>query len=191
MPSSSPSGSLTAAAVSVAGLALVWGLVWAHLPSKEELLSDVPQVHPASPPVPAELDLTIPGVVSGPSASTAPQRESTPPNLRQARQIAEMKCDAEIQHICPDHLPTDEYRRCVEHRASQVSPACTDSVQRRIVRWKTAATYETACLDDVVRYCRDIQPGDDQLVQCLQDHAQSLSDRCYQSLPKGTLHYTP
>ena len=61
-----PQGKLTAIVVSTVGLALVWTIVWAHLPSREELLSERPNLGaPAPPPVP-ELDLTIPGVPSVP-----------------------------------------------------------------------------------------------------------------------------
>ena len=59
-------GKLTAIMASAVGLVLVWTIVWAHLPSREELLSQQPNLGaPAPPPVP-ELDLTIPGVPSVP-----------------------------------------------------------------------------------------------------------------------------
>lgn len=59
-----PSGKIIALVASTIGLALVWTIVWAHLPSREELLSKEPNLGaPAPPPVP-ELDLTIPGVPS-------------------------------------------------------------------------------------------------------------------------------
>ena len=58
------SGTSLAALASVVGLALVWSVVWANVPSWEELLSGQPRV-PAAPAVP-ELDLTIPGVPSRP-----------------------------------------------------------------------------------------------------------------------------
>jgi len=59
-----PSGKSTAILVSVVGLALVWTVIWAHLPSREALLAEQPNLGaPAPPPVP-ELDLTIPGVPS-------------------------------------------------------------------------------------------------------------------------------
>jgi hypothetical protein len=68
-----PSGKGMARAVSVAGLALVWGLIWANMPSKDEWLSD--QVKPGFT-VPAtipELDLTIPGVPVPPAANPPAQ----------------------------------------------------------------------------------------------------------------------
>ena len=44
-----------------------------------------------------------------------------------------------------------------------------------------------ACNEDVKRFCRAVKPGGGQILQCLQSHGQEVSDRCYQSLPKGTV----
>lgn len=54
-----PAGKVTASLVSVVGLVLVWGIVWANLPSKDELLSAQSQPRAAAVPVVPELDLTI------------------------------------------------------------------------------------------------------------------------------------
>jgi hypothetical protein len=46
-----------------------------------------------------------------------------------------------------------------------------------------------ACDEDVKRFCRTIKPGSGQILQCLQSHDQEVTDRCYQTLPKGTLFF--
>jgi hypothetical protein len=69
----------------------------------------------------------------------------------------------------------------------QLPQACQSIVRQRIVRWKEAEGYRLACGDDVMRLCRGVQPGEGRILQCLQDHEQELSDRCYQTLPKGQL----
>ena len=211
------SGKFTASAVSVAGLALVWGVVWANLPSKGELLSaPAIQIRPAgSEPAAPELDLTIPGVPALPESGGVPQtggagsvtvspmeeKKSDAPIIAErlgdsanvidarAKQVAEIKCEAEIQQVCPESLTGDDRRQCVEARLKQVSVSCQQTIRRRLVRWKESHQSQAACLEDVKRYCRDVQPGEGRLVQCLQDHAQSVSDRCYQTLPKGKLLY--
>src|SRR4051812_23859893 len=105
------SGRLTATIVSIVGLCLIWGVVWANLPSKNELLSREPQsaAISASPVVP-ELDLSIPGVPSGGRISSAPLDKDRLPaiapqgisNAHRAREISEVKCEAEVQRRCPD-----------------------------------------------------------------------------------------
>jgi hypothetical protein len=174
----------------VTGLALVWGLVWANLPSKEEMLADMPVVRPAAPPAMPELDLTIPVSPPVPPAvlSQQPAATAVPEGIR-ARQIVELKCEAEIERICPEGAAGREHHQCVELRIAQMSPPCQEIARRQAVKWKVAADYQSACLEDMATSCPGMKPGDERLVPCLQRHAQALSDRCYQSLPKGTLHY--
>jgi hypothetical protein len=193
-----------ARAVSVIGLALVWVIVWANLPSRNEWFSQQ-----SKPPVPApELDLTIPGVSSifppsnrssdrtmGNSAGEQDDGVSRGSGLAgrskaaavRARQVAEVKCEAEVQGLCPETLREEERRQCVERRVNDVASSCQQIVRQRIVRWKEAEGYKLACFDDLKRLCSLVQPGDGRLLQCLQQHAQNVSDRCFQSLPKGQL----
>jgi hypothetical protein len=179
------------------GLILVWGIVWANLPSKYELLSGQPRgAAPAVPPV-VELDLSIPGVppssvrtgrpnpegLSGPGRG----REFAATGNAHARQIAEVKCEAEVQQACPESLDGEERRRCVAQRMKQFPPFCQQIVRRRVVRWKAAEGYKAACAEDLKRFCPMAELGEGPLVQCLQEHAQDISEPCYQSLPKGQL----
>jgi len=199
--------------VSLVSLALIWGIIWANLPSKEELLAAQPPPQ-ISAPAPAEpvLDLTIPGVPSGsqrgvpphegagrallgPSRDGSRGEEEVPHDGPavflnadpRARQIAEVKCDAEVQQHCPESLTVEERRSCAVQRLNQFPPACQQIVRQWIVRWKEADGYKQACSDDVIRFCQGIQPGEGRILQCLQNHEQELSDRCYRTLPKGQL----
>jgi hypothetical protein len=188
------SGKLTAAAVSVASLGLVWGLVWANLPSKGELLSETLPVRPVVPQAPPELDLTIPGVSPSPppdvpSQGAEPAGKAAGPEPVQAKQIAELKCDAEVQRVCPGDLTGEEHRQCMELRMAHMSPACREIARRQVVQWKVTSDYRAACLEDIAHHCPGMKPGDEGLMPCLHVHAQALSNRCYQSLPKGALYY--
>ena len=191
------SGKAITSFVSVAGLVLFWIIIWANFPTKEELLS----AQSASPLSEAqrvpELDLTIPGVTRQPVESQAETGEvasgttlgglSVPRDSR-ARQIMEVKCDADIQQYCPDSLTGDERRRCVMQRIKRLDLPCQQIVRERVVRWREAEGYTLACVEDVKRVCQAIEPGDGRILQCLQEHEQDLSEGCYQSLPKGRLN---
>lgn len=199
------SGKAPASLVSVVGLILVWGIVWANLPSKTELRSAQSPTPEAVVPVVPELDLAIPGVSpTGPAGETrrraaVPSTESGGPpastdagglpNLSDSRvrQIAEVKCDAEVQQFCPDSLTDEERQRCVVRGLKRLTLPCQQIVQRRIVRWKEAEGYKAACAEDARRVCQGVEPGDGRMLSCLQEHAQDLSEHCYQSLPKGHL----
>lgn len=189
-----------ASVVSVMGLIVIWSLVWANLPSKEELLSVRAPNHPASvpPPVP-ELDLSIPGVPAtsspGMGASTEPVRSKmvlgahagSDPNDTRARQVLELRCEADVQQICPESLSGEERRQCVAQRLRKFPAPCQQLLRRRLVRWEEAEGAIPACAEDVKRLCAAVMPGDGRILQCLQEHAQEISEPCHQNLPKGHL----
>jgi hypothetical protein len=199
------SGKVPASLVSILGLVLVWIIVWANLPARDELWSAPSPARSGVSPVLPELDLTIPGVpatdpVGSPSRKVAPPPAgsgaasasstvggfSVPADGR-ARQIAEVKCDAEVQQFCPDSLTPEERQQCVAQRMKRLPLPCQQIVRQRMVRWKQAEGYRAACADDVRRVCQGLEPGDGRMLNCLQEHAQDLSESCYQSLPKGHL----
>lgn len=182
--------------VTVGGLSLVWAIVWANLPSKEELLSAQTASPPVTMPPQPELDLTIPGVLGQPTTNSIGSGEATSvttlgglsvPRDARARKIAEVKCDAEIQQFCPESLAGEDRRRCALQRVKRLNVSCQQIVQERLVRWKEADGYRAACVVDAKRFCRTVPAGDGRLLQCLQEHEQDLSEGCYQSLPKGRL----
>jgi hypothetical protein len=195
------SGKSLATLASVVGLALVWSVVWANLPSWEELQSAQPRV-PAVPAVP-ELDLTIPGVPSRPSH--APSRldgqgkevagatvsktsgEVSGTQTIRVGQVVEMKCAAEVQEACPDTLTQEERHQCLERRMRTFSAPCQALAQKRLVRWKAAEGYKVACAEEVKRVCRGVDAEDGNLLACLKTREQDLSLGCYQSLPKGRI----
>lgn len=191
-----PSAKATAGLVSVVGLLFVWTIVWANLPSQDEWTSTQSPSSIAQAPNVPELDLTIPGspirlrdqsAGTGESVSSEIVGGLSVPSDSRARKIAEVKCDAEVQQSCPDSLTGEARRRCVQQRLSRLDPPCQQIMQQRLVRWKEAEGYKVACIEDVKRVCRTVPPGDGRILQCLQEHEQDLSERCYVSLPKGHL----
>lgn len=198
----SSSNRLAAILVTLAGLGLVWGLVWANMPANEQFQSSgvSSRSKKADPPTP-ELDLSIPGVPSpdapGSHRVVINGTEVTPDEQKtgeaggivdlRTKQIVEMKCEVELQQVCPDSLQGENRQRCMAQRVKQFSAPCQSLVRQRLVRFKEQSGHALACADDVKRFCRDVQPGDGQRLQCLQDHAQDVSDGCYATLPKGAL----
>lgn len=187
-----------ASLVTGGGLLLVWAIVWANVPPQKELLAALSTTPSVEMPRQPELDLTIPGVprqsVQGmtgagePSLGTATSGEAALQDSR-ARQIAEVRCEAEIQHSCPDSLMGEGRQRCMIQRLKRLNPVCQQIVRQRLVRSREAEGSKVACAEDVTRFCRSVEPGDGRILQCLQEHEQDLSEACYQSLPKGRLHF--
>ncbi|MGE3976330.1 MAG: hypothetical protein AB7F94_01950 [Nitrospira sp.] len=191
------SGKIVTNSISAAGLILIWTIIWANFPSKEELFSAQSVSSVVEAQRAPELDLTIPGVVGRPAESQAGAADSSSsttfgglsaPHDRRAREIAEVKCEAEVQQYCPDSLTGEDRRRCVMQRLKRLDAPCQQIVRQRLVRWREAEGYKLACVEDVKRVCLTVRPGDGRILQCLQEHEQDLSETCYQSLPKGRLN---
>ena len=193
--------------VTALGLGLVWGTIITSFPSLEDLTAIEPPRAAATPiprPVAAPaLDLTIP--TSPPLPSLDPsviqqdgvpaQRSSTDIQVEtiidpRSQQVAKLKCEAEIEQLCPDFSDGPARRQCVEQRIQRLPPSCQHLMRERFVKWKEERTrMVAACQEDVKQFCRSITPGSGNLLQCLHKHAQDVSDQCYQTLPKGTLYF--
>jgi len=203
------SGGTIAGVLSIIGLGLVWVTVAGNFPSQEELSSATLPAevqHAADPPstqsVPTTLDLTIP--TSPPLSSEAAipnqgddrSRDSTgdvPVVTRldsPTSQAARLKCEADIEQLCPDSPEGSSRTRCLQQRAKLLPVPCQNQLREQFVKWKEdRSRLIEACAEDTKRFCRTIKPGDGQILQCLQSHGQEVSDRCYHALPKGTVFF--
>lgn len=203
------SGRFLAGAFTVVGLGLVWLAVVISLPSRQEIAAKEPVLSqraiPAATVKPSPeptLDLSIPGVPSlppagssGPSdgdqtgaaglvSSTAGQPD---PHIAQ---VARLRCEAEIEQLCPDSPEGSGRKKCLEQRARHLAAPCQQQLRERLVKWKEERSrFLTACQTDVARWCSSVKPGGGKILQCLQEHAQEVSDRCYETLPKGTVYF--
>ena len=203
------SSSIIAGAITVLGLGLVWVTVVTNLPSQDELSlaagpAEARPLTPASSPVSGTLtlDLTIP--TSAPRSSEETRSRSHEDRLRDSSveapvvarldprtlQASRLKCEADIEQLCPDAPDGSVRTRCLEQRAKQLQPLCQSQLHERFVKWREdRSRLIAACDEDVKRFCRAVKPGNGQILQCLQSHAQEVSDRCYQTLPKGMLYF--
>lgn len=200
------SSGIIAGALTVLGLALVWATVAANFPSAEELSSAglPPETREAARALsePPTLDLTIPTSPPLPSEVVMPRPEDDRPSDSSGEapvvtrldprtlQATKLKCAADIEQLCPDSLDGSARTRCLKQRAKQLPPLCQNQLQERFVKWKDDRNrLMAACAVDVKQFCRAIKPGSGEILQCLQSHDQEVSDRCYQTLPKGTLFF--
>ena len=207
MPQQGSSGRVYLWLVTALSLGLVWGTIVSSFPSQQELTaSDPPRTAAAPVPSPATvptLDLTIPTSPLWPSRDqSAVQPENVPVQRSQtdssiemvidprSQQITKLKCEAEIEQFCPGSSDGPARRQCIEQRMHQLALPCQQLMRERFVKWREERTRMImACQEDVRRYCVSITPGSGKVLQCLQEHAQEISDRCYQTLPKGTLYF--
>ncbi len=97
----------------------------------------------------------------------------------------EIKCQAELERICPASLSGDDRLRCAQRSARKLPSLCRHLVLARVARAKEELErIRFACEADARRFCRGAGRRGGQILQCLEEHAQEISDRCFQALPK-------
>ena len=177
-------------------LGAVWGLVLYTLPQSDLSTDPTPVLAPPPPATPSSApQSSIPASppaepVAQPVAAqeAAPAVQSETPTHPPAEPVRapfgrELKCDLEIEALCPEE--EGERQACLQRKAAQLSAPCRPLLRERLVRLKEAMQHlRTACEADRRQFCREVPLGGGAMVQCLESHAQEVSDQCFQLLPK-------
>lgn len=176
-------------------LGAVWGLVIYLLPQSEGesapsriILTPLPQtplsqMSPAEPAQPAHGSAPV-VVREAPHAAEARSAHPVSPEGARVPLGLELKCDGEVETLCPESDGPDR-RACLQEKLRQVSAPCQQVLRDRLVRMKEAMQHlRTACEADARRFCRDSPVGGGAMIQCLEEHAQEVSDQCFELLPK-------
>jgi hypothetical protein len=193
--------------VTALALGLVWGTIVTSFPLQQEFTAiDAPRAVAAPAPPPAtvpSLDLTIPTSPPLPTQDQSAIQQDPVSAQRshadipaetvispRSQQVVKLKCEAELEQFCPASSDGSARRQCIEQRMHQLAPPCQHLIRERFVKWREERTRMiAACQEDLRRYCAWMTPGSGNIVQCLQKHAQDVSERCYQTLPKGALYF--
>ena len=175
-------------------LGAVWGVVIYVMPQSDS----PPQIRAPSPPTSIPPSSPSPSSSLGMPPTPAP---ASPPVLKKApaaesaslgRPASEgarlplgmdVKCAMEMDSLCSG----DEDNRgiCLERKATQVSTLCRPIFRERLVRLKeNLQQMRVACEADRRQYCRDETLSGGTIVQCLEAHAQEVSDQCFKFLPR-------
>ncbi len=172
----------------------VWGLVLLLLPESEMLPETAPG-SPAALPVPPP-SATVPPVKTVPTTPPAPvvAPAEAPPVVQERPRPSSIdtvggsagraaKCDLEIAALCPEE--EGERHVCLQRKAAQLSLPCRPMLREKLVRMKERTQQlRVACDADRQQFCREVPLDGGELVRCLESHAQSVSDQCFQLLPK-------
>ena len=174
-------------------LGAVWGMVMYVMPQSDNLPQvAVPALRtPSTVPSPSQA-LNIPEApahLPPPVRVTeAPVEDSMPSGRPASGSVRvpfgmDMKCAMEMDSLCSD----DEGDRvlCLERKATQVSTPCRPIFRERLVRLKeNVQLMRGACETDRRQYCRNETLDGRAIIQCLEAHAQEVSDECFTFLPK-------
>lgn len=175
----------------------VWGTVILLLPHDDHdsisLAQPMPLPSRPSVPAPGALIANAPPTPEESSLAALPPPDPLPipPTVERAGRSGavvplniEIRCEAEIESACPEGS-FEGRRRCLQGKLGQLSIPCRQRGREHLVRMKASLhQIRTACEEDVRRFCSGVEPGRGSILQCLEDHAQEVSDPCFQFLPK-------
>ena len=176
-------------------LGAVWSLVLYTLPQSDLAPEPTPVSFPPQPATPASPAHT--GVPAPPTPEPVSQpvvrepapviqieaQEHPPVEPRHAPLWRELTLD--LASASPSTDQEGERRACLQRKAAQLSAPCRPMLRERLVRMKEAMQQlRIACEADRRQFCREVPLGGGALVQCLESHAQEVSDQCFQLLPK-------
>lgn len=179
--------------LSCVALGAVWGLVLYTLPQNDTLPDPSPRSSPspltqpaasiaAAPSQPLPESAVQPVVVKDEQPLPQAEAPGPPPGAR-APFMKNVKCDMEIEALCPEE--EGERQACLQRKAAQLSVPCRPMLRERLVRMKgEMQQLRVACEADRKQFCRDVPLGGGAMMQCLESHAQEVSDQCFQHLPK-------
>jgi len=181
--------------VSLVGLGGVWGTVLVMLPHADYdavSLAGPMLTRQAAPdtsttlvlPAPVEEDLSLTTLPPpDPLPAPSPVERMGSPRASMALNV-EIRCDGEIEVACPDGS-VEERRECMQAKLRQMSAPCRERAREQLVRMKANLHHmRTACAEDVRRFCREAEARRGAVLQCLEAHAQEVSDGCFETLPK-------
>lgn len=96
-------------------------------------------------------------------------------------------CKAEIQSYCSEVTPGEgRVLACLYAHQSKLSGRCDYALydaSAQLERAVAALTYAvTECRGDIEKYCKNIEPGQGRIADCLKKNNKGLSTRCTQAI---------
>jgi hypothetical protein len=94
-------------------------------------------------------------------------------------------CKDDAAKLCKDVQPGEgRIMQCMKEHENELSPACKE----RIAEMKKGAQeVREACQEDVLKLCKDIEPGGGRIINCLREHENDLSPACKARMEKGRM----
>jgi len=102
----------------------------------------------------------------------------------------ENPCSEDIAKFCQNIRPgTPALMDCLEKNENELSEACKAYEAKmggpRMERREQAreiAKFRQACTNDIVRFCKETDPGQGGIIRCLNEHGKEISPSCSESM---------
>ena len=93
-------------------------------------------------------------------------------------------CKEDIEKFCKDVKPGEgRIIKCLMDNKDKLSGGCLQELEG--ARNKSEGKKDQArdaCAEDLNKFCKDVQPGEGRLLQCLKKHDSELSPQCRETL---------
>lgn len=85
-------------------------------------------------------------------------------------------CRQDTQKLCAGVKPGEgRIAKCLVSHSAELSPACRDELESQREKGRQQGQ---DCRSDVLRLCKNVQPGGGRIVACLKEHLNDLSPPC-------------
>jgi hypothetical protein len=85
-------------------------------------------------------------------------------------------CAEDITKFCNDVNPGGgRIAKCLKEHENDLSGMCKDEIAGVQKRFRETAE---VCHDDVLKFCKDVEPGAGRIAKCLREHQNELSPEC-------------
>jgi hypothetical protein len=125
-----------------------------------------------------------------PAILTAALLCPSPMFVTPANSAEKTPCSEDISKFCQDFPPGKAaIANCLELHEKELSAACREyrskmTGRREEIRAEMAARvrFRQACRDDMAKFCRDVKPDLEAVVQCLDGHENELTGPCAEEI---------
>jgi hypothetical protein len=94
----------------------------------------------------------------------------------------EEACKADKERFCKDVEPGEgRIMACMREHEAELSEKCKamkGGMKEKFEKMKAMKEKAEACKADKERFCKDVQPGEGRIVECLKSHEAELSEAC-------------
>lgn len=99
-------------------------------------------------------------------------------------------CKADKERLCKDVEPGEgRILECVKAHEAELSEKCkamSGRMKEKLEKMRAMKGKAEACKADKEKFCKDVQPGEGRIVECLKAHEAELSEGCRSA--KGPKH---
>jgi hypothetical protein len=88
---------------------------------------------------------------------------------------AEDPCAAEVTRLCPRARGDIQLVGCLRSHEKEISQACKGDLDAVLAK---ARSISADCEGDVYRLCKDVEPGEGRVAECLRSQESQLSQGC-------------